>query len=664
MNCKISALRGGSEFCRSKNTHTVDATTTTALATVPVNRGPNRVGADPRGKKKRKPSSSSKPASTTKRKRAPRAPRIADEDRLPNTGVIDLLEDGDKPVEEDAPMPISSKCQSTFIEFMCHWQGKKFAKDQQFRPSQLRRIRPYHIVAFFHKKAFGKEKVNYKSNDDRCLYQRRKSVQRAKSAISHCMPDQDTAWNYRDNYGNPTRAKEVNAVLERMGELEKHDLGAPSQAKRDVFPEEFLLLKKLFREVQGCFTHVVLYCCYSVLAFHLIFRSDNVSWLKVQDIRQHPRFNFGLHLKVKCGKNMKGSRECPPQIVLGSMNTDLCPLLHLAIHTEMWLQMGNGSPGYKESSLFVKDTKKDGLGVPRGPKKINERFQCVCTKHFHGTRLMTDMIEKNGGELGSHSIRKYAATHARRFGHSPADVDFRGCWKSDKDNQHKVVVDSYINPEFEYLDASVCSSMCDGQPVAYRRHKDAHGVTARWMLDNVVPFCRDFYKMGPDPRNPSLVLAHPLLWAALSPEMEGKMDEEQRQKIRAAYDQVATLPDGVNPVVRVHLRVHRVRTNLMVDEVLPEVVAAPVGGVGATDGEAPSVAAADAGVLPHATVQHNGSSGLTPADLKLMTDMMFQHHQQVVGVLANQDRSNQTCLSNMRSEMDARLVQLNNNLCM
>ena len=102
----------------------------------------------------------------------------------------------------------------------------------------------------------------------------------------------------------------------------------------------------------------------------------------------------------------------------------------------------------------------------------------------------------------------------------------------------------------------------------------------------------------------------------------------------------------------------------MVDEVSPEVVAAPVGGVGVTDGEAPSVAAADAGVLPHATVQHNGSSGLTPADLKLMTDMMFQHHQQVAGTLANQDRSNQTCLSNMRSEMDARLVQLNNNLCM
>ena len=93
--------------------------------------------------------------------------------------------------------------------------------------------------------------------------------------------------------------------------------------------------------------------------------------------------------------------------------------------------------------------------MPLGPGKVNKFFQTACHKHFNDTPAMVDLIKTNGGSLGSHSIRKYAATHGRQFGHSIGDVDYRGRWKSEEERNHKIVVDSHINPEFEYLDAAV-----------------------------------------------------------------------------------------------------------------------------------------------------------------------------------------------------------------
>ena len=196
-------------------------------------------------------------------------------------------------------MPNSKTYHAEFLRFMRFWQKKKFASDQNFRPSELRRIKPFHIVQYFHHKAWGKTTVNYRSNNDQPKYQRLNSLNFSKSAISHYMPDQDMQWNERDQCGNPTRSKAVKSCLDRVGEMEKLGLGAPSQKKRDMHLEEFLLLKTLFQSVNDCFTFVVKCCTYSVLAFHLIFRSDDVSWLKVQDVRRHPKFNFGLSVKVK-----------------------------------------------------------------------------------------------------------------------------------------------------------------------------------------------------------------------------------------------------------------------------------------------------------------------------------------------------------------------------
>ena len=147
-----------------------------------------------------------------------------------------------------------------------------------------------------------------------------------------------------------------------------------------------------------------------------------------------------------------------------------------------------------------------------------------------------------------------------------------------------------------------------------------------------------------------MVLAYPLLWAAMSPLLEGRMDELQRNRIREAYKEIDTLPDGVNPVVRVHLRVGKVKNNLVIVETQPEVI--------------PGVAAAattEQGVLPNTGVSTAG--GVTTAqpttaapglDQNVIKDMLYLQHQQTVRMLNNHATSQQAALAGLRLYVENR----------
>jgi len=70
----------------------------------------------------------------------------------------------------------------------------------------------------------------------------------------------------------------------------------------------------------------------------------------------------------------------------------------------------------------------------------------------------------NGGtdSLGSHSIRKFAATHARKSGCSKDDRDIRGRWKS-----RARVSDVYEDTELPFPDAKVAEKLCIGGACYY-----------------------------------------------------------------------------------------------------------------------------------------------------------------------------------------------------
>ena len=146
----------------------------------------------------------------------------------------------------------------------------------------------------------------------------------------------------------------------------------------------------------------------------------------------------------------------------------------------------------------------------------------------------------------------------------------------------------------------------------------------------------------------SLLLARALLWAAMSPEMDGGMDEVQRHRIQEEYLKINTLPDGVNPIVRVGLRISRRLDLLVIEEVLPEVVPGD------------PAAARAVGVAP---LQGVGSGGLGAADVKMILDTMFSYQQQNMKLHESSRRSYETMMGNLRKDFDCKLATLNQNLC-
>ena len=616
-------------------------------AAAPAVPGPNQVGADPgngggSGKKKRyrKPT----------KKDAP-----------PNVGVIEV-EDVEIEVVQNVDVVVQPKKQyhAIFIEFMEYTTGKVYAKDQTFHPSVLRKLKPIHITKWMHYKAYHLEKVNYQNTVDRPIYARSNALWKYKSSISYYMPDSSTPWNDRSQSGNPTKSGAVNKLIKRVRDMEGKGLGAEAQGVRDMSEGEFRLMKKLFKTTQKCTYQAFLYECYAVLAYNLIFRSDDTSHLEYKDVKPHDQFDFALKMKVKWGKNVKDPRACPPQIILGCMIPQFCALLHLAVFMEESLQRGHGAAGFEKAFLFSDCQEKNEAGEPLGPSRINGKFQQACTKIFKKSTEFEEFAKKLGGKLGSHSIRKFAATWAKRLGKQASDVEFRGRWKGEE-SKNRVVNGSYINPEQPFIDADVAAALCHNQPCSYRVHKDASGVTPDWLRKHVVPFMDDFYDGTGDMNNPGLTLAYPLLWAAMSDEMDGYMFQEQRLKIREEYGRINTLPTGVNPVVRVHLSVRRYKDQLVIDERSPEVVSTPAvtperaGTVDTSAGVTPSPGYATA-----STPVRHGTIGML--EFQQLFDLTHSNHQKVTSMITENWRSMETMHSNLRVDLMRELGFVQNHM--
>jgi len=114
------------------------------------------------------------------------------------------------------------------------------------------------------------------------------------------------------------------------------------------------------------------------------------------------------------------------------------------------------------------------------------------------------------GPLGSHSIRKFGATHVRRCGCSKDEKDIRGRWKG-----KGRVSDMYDNVELPYPDAKVAEKLCFGGACIYKNCDEddvfKNSVINNFLLTIVVPNIRK--KL---PESVSLVLGRSLLWCAFS----------------------------------------------------------------------------------------------------------------------------------------------------
>ncbi|KAG3163294.1 hypothetical protein C6341_g12988 [Phytophthora cactorum] len=203
------------------------------------------------------------------------------------------------------------------------------------------------------------------------------------------------------------------------------------------------------------------------------------------------------------------------------MDPKMCALLNLAVYIE--------SSTNVTSSEFLYGNPKDGDRAVR--------------------RVLADMVKDTAfkkiksGKLGTHSLRKGAATYATRSGISKGFVNRRGRWRT-----RKGVVDVYIDNTQPYPDALTAASLTGpAGPCFYTTKTGISCVTPQWLVDQVVPTVKQL--MGD---SIATTLALPLLWAALEPPDNYQyplLPSKLKQKILCAYTNAGGSPD-LNPVER------------------------------------------------------------------------------------------------------------------
>ena len=284
--------------------------------------------------------------------------------------------------------------------------------------------------------------------------------------------------------------------------------------------------------------------------FHMMARIDDTCCFDPRDLKPHPQFAFALQARMCWSKNVREERDAPDQIVVGCMDVRYCVLLALGIYLESWYRFGKG--GGLNNFLF---------GFSDKPKRTKDFISDVLRKIWNSPSFKPQAL----GPLGTHSLRKYPATYARRNGCSKDDVDGRGHWRKAR------VSDVYVDINLPFPDAKVASTLCIGGPCMYAL-REGSGVTDQWLGEHVVPSLMIHHRIH---KNVSLVLARPILWACFDDRMELLMPEELRTNIRDAYELIRVLDANTNPVERVLLVVtgyeNEVHINKIVGEALDEV---------------------------------------------------------------------------------------------
>jgi hypothetical protein len=236
-------------------------------------------------------------------------------------------------------------------------------------------------------------------------------------------------------------------------------------------------------------------------------------------------------------------RDCPEQIFLGSYDHEYCLLLALSIYLEIYL----ANAGTNSVYLFG-----EGEECDRTVNRIKSSFSNSLRKFF------VDYCRESAAVLGTHSFRKYAATWARNNGCTEDEVNNRGRWK-----RTRRVVDRYLDVEQEFVDAKVQASLCVGGPIRYKL-EEGSGITSEWYMENVVPSMRAYYS---NDNTICHVLALPLLYACLHPDLMDTVPLTIALPIQQAYERVRVLEANVNPVKKVHLSITRLQDRLCIDEV-------------------------------------------------------------------------------------------------
>ena len=393
-------------------------------------------------------------------------------------------------------------------------------KTHSFENHELLALTPEDIYKFMAKKAFGKPDPNLEVDQPVCGQS--SSLEFTKKAISFFMPNRLIPWNEETRSGNPTRSTIINDFIKSVKVLEVRKQGKASNARRPLECSEFTALVERLRGDQNNLKRHTL-AAYVIFQYSIIARVDDVMHFTHEDILPNLEYDFALKCKMCWNKNVLEERDAPDQILLAAMDPRFCSILALAVHLEHAFHYGTISTS-PSSKLF---------GISK--EVVANRLKVIFND--------SSFPKASDGPVGTHSIRKFPATYARRNGCSRDDVDARGRWK-----RNKRIVDTYIDVSLPYPDAKVAATLCIGGAVKYGIQAES-GVSDDWILQNVCPNVGSIY-----PRRVAVVLGRALLWAIYDQAFSEILDQELCVRVKTVANQLnSRLEPSANPIRKLPL---------------------------------------------------------------------------------------------------------------
>jgi hypothetical protein len=463
---------------------------------------------------------------------------------------------------------------STLDNLMSYIEHRDFARDYVYNDAELCVITPQHILEWMNMKTFGIPNPPVDANP---ISARSSSLQYWKKAISFFHPNRLMEWSAGRNEGNPTRSIEINNLIKQVKKKEVRKQGVASQTRRPMTEREFRLLHKILRDKKN--SPIWRYGMSAMInfQFHVIGRIDDTTQVLVDHIRVHDSFPNCLKTKLNWSKNVGEERDAPWQIVLGSMDTTYCVLVSIAIWFELNLRANASALISPYLFSFC-----DDISIPTGGQKSKDIAQTIFGQKIF--KMEEFAACGDAGEtaclLGSHSIRKYAATHCRRCGCNKDEKDIRGRWKA-----KGRVSDVYDDVELPYPDAKVAEKLCIGGACYYLfQNEDANNLNGivdetigkhidmmkTFILSAVVPnICNRL------PESCALVLGKALLWFIYcnDPVTNNFLPEIFRNRVKSELSDLLTasgspiVDENFNPIRRVPVVVSGDQGSVFIDTI-------------------------------------------------------------------------------------------------
>jgi len=408
-----------------------------------------------------------------------------------------------------APPTQLARYKSILFDFMLYHSGVSYPNDQILFPPQviLAAITPEDIVKWMKNKAYGKADIQPADSPELA---RSCTLMYYKKALSWYMPNKHIPWNELTNEGNPTKSSKVNELISDLKLAEVRHRGAPPKTRRPLETEELEQLVTLLEENDDANIRYMVPAAVKFLVSMISRIDDTAEFLKA-DMSAHNRFDFALADKMCWSKNIREERDSPTQIMLGAVDHRYCVLLALAIYMET-----------------RSDSTNDNYPFLFGNSSTAEMIRNNLSRKIRSVFASEQFIRVKAGLIGTHSLRKYAATLAKLMGCSDDEIEARGRWKKGGSR----VVTRYIDVTLPYQDAKVAAALCVGGPVKYVLRAGS-GITSMFLKQYVVPQITSSTQIN---KGVEEILALPLLWAAFNTSV--LMPTVLRERIVTAYNSV------------------------------------------------------------------------------------------------------------------------------